>query len=91
MKATTTPLKDGSIHLRFIKKEDGHKKYPAYMNHTILEPQGDGVVEIKGKAGEVTVRMLKLALEAAKDQGFNTAIVARISENDERMETWYKL
>lgn len=91
MKATTTPLKDGSIHLRFIKKEDGHKKYPAYMNHTILEPQGDGIVEIKGMAGEVTVRMLKCALAAAKEAGFTTAVIARISENDERSETWYPL
>lgn len=90
MKATLTPLKPGSIHLRFIKKEDGHKKYPAYMNHTILEPQGDGIVEIKGYAGNITTKMFKCILAAAKEQGFTTAIVARIID-DERSETWYRL
>ncbi len=90
MKINSTYLAIGSIHLRLVKKSDANKKYPPYSRHTVLEPKGNGLVELKGLTGNVPKDLYKLVFDTARKHGFKELEVYRV-KNDELIRKVYKL
>jgi hypothetical protein len=81
MKWNSAYLANGSIHLRLVKKADKDKNYPEYVQHTILEPKGDSIVEVKGMVGKISKEQYQGIFEQAKLHGFKEAHVFRV-KND---------
>jgi hypothetical protein len=90
MKWNSAYINNGSIHLRLIKKSDANKNYPDYVQHTILEPKGNGIAELKGIVGQVSKEVYALAFEEAKLHGFTEVHVFRV-KNDELIRKVFKL
>jgi hypothetical protein len=88
---TTTPIRKGSIHIRYIRKEDSHLNYPEYITHTILEPIGDGGAELKGfnNSFKMTSKIFKMLLDIAKQRGYVYVNVTRIKNDKPIKKTFW--